>query len=107
MNSANHAHFLSVLFGTMKREAEAEYACPPVLAPADDINDNPGMRPWAAQLTRDMLIVVDHPGAESSASAWGGDIHELIWDPEVTDLFLAFDPKALRAAFMSSTWRPP
>eukprot|EP00959_Pyramimonas_sp_CCMP1952_P368318 7715239-Pyramimonas_sp.AAC.1 len=91
----------------MKREEEAECACPPVLTLAGDIYDNPGIHPWAAQFKRDLQIVVGHPEAESFAPAWSGGIRELIWDPEVTDLFLAFDPKALRTACVYSIWRPP
>ena len=106
-NPANHEHFLSVFFGTMKWELDAEYACPPALTPSGEINDHPGIHPWAVQLKRDLQIVVDHPEAESFATYWCGDIHELIWDREVTELFLAFDPRALRTAFMSTAWRPP
>eukprot|EP00959_Pyramimonas_sp_CCMP1952_P418811 8773394-Pyramimonas_sp.AAC.1 len=86
---------------------EAECACPPALAPSGETNDHPGIHPWTAQLKRDLQIVVGHPEAESFAAYWGGGVYELIWDREVTDLFLAFDPRALRTAFMSTAWRPP
>jgi len=106
-NPANHAHFLSVFFGVMKWENEAEHATPCSITPAGDINDNPGVHPWLAQFKRDVKIVMDHPEAEDFACAWSGDIHELLWDTDVNCYFLAFDPRSLRTAFTASVWRPP
>ncbi|CAK0846868.1 unnamed protein product [Prorocentrum cordatum] len=106
-NPANHAHFLSVFFGAVKWELEAEFSCPPSLTPAGDVNDRPGLHPWLLQFKKDMQIVLGHPEAEDFARAWSGEIDELMLDPVVNSYFLAFDPRSLRTAFHATQWRPP